>query len=670
MRVPSGDRSVLVTSLAALLLPAAPARAAEEAEVLEDEWLVVQMAGQAAGRGRTLVRRKGERIRTDSKVVISVSRLGFPIRVSTSQSFVETADGRPLRLRMVQDASVHKMKVSGRIERGKLALTSSTMGQERTKTIDWPDDAFVGYAMELHVREQIRHLGGEKGATFTFRTFSLEHDGFLDVSYVLAGEGTIDVLGTRVRATRFEVRGIAPGLTATEYRDENGVAWKQEMGIAGMDIVMLRATKEAAEESARTPASVDTIGDMAVDVDRPIARQFEVDYARYRLRLKDRRADDLTFEGPRQKVESVAADGSVVLRVRSVKMAPGSAPAFPVDPATVARENLSNFLQPTTYLQSDDPALAAKAREVVEGRAKDSYEAAKLLERWVFENVTGKVFDRGFASAKEVFRDRAGDCTEHAVLLAAMLRAVGIPSRAANGVTYMEMQPGEPQMFYHMWTEGWFGKWVPLDATLAGEFVDACHLRLSVSDMSEMSSEAGFLGILQTIGRLKVEVLEYTVNGMKLQPSESDDPMAPNRVEGEARSWEYGVTVSRPEGWRATRRLPGSHRTRSVLNLVNREASATIALWVAIVPPAASLDYAVRRFVLAEDFAISRRQPAKLGPLDGCHIRYRIGDGKPREAVVAVHKGTVYVLALKPSSEEGALALRAAATSFRIDHVK
>ena len=670
MHSPTRPLYPLLALWAALLLdPAAPARAAEGVEVLEDEWTVLQMAGQAAGRGRTLVRRKGDRIRTDSKIVISVTRLGYPIRVSTSQSFVETADGRPLRLRMVQDASVHKMKVSGRIEKGKLALTSSTMGQERTKTIDWPDDVVVGYAMELHIREQIRRLGGEKGATFSFRTFSLEHDGFLDIDYVLAGEEAIDVLGTRVRATRFEIRGIAPGLTATEYRDENGVAWKQEMGIAGMDIVTLRATKEVAEKSARTPASVDAVGDMAVEVDRPIARQFEVDYARYRLRLKDRRAEDLTFEGPRQKVESVAADGSVVLRVRSVKMAAGSAPAFPVDPAAVAGENLSNFLQPTTYLQSDDPELAAKAREVVEG-AKRSYEAAKRLERWVFKNVTEKVFDRGFASAKEVFGNRAGDCTEHAVLLAAMLRAVGIPSRVANGVTYMEMRPGKPQMFYHMWTEGWLGKWVPLDATFAGEFVDACHLRLSVSDMSEMSSEAGFLGILQTIGRLTVEVLDYTVNGKELQPSESDDPMAPNRVEGEARSWEYGVAVSRPEGWRATRRLPGSRSTRSVLNLVDREARATITLWVAIVAPAASLDDAVRRFALGEDFAISRRRPAKLGPLDGRHIHYRVDDSKPREAVVALHKGTVYVLALKPSSEEGALALGTVAASFRIDHVK
>jgi hypothetical protein len=225
-------------------------------------------------------------------------------------------------------------------------------------------------------------------------------------------------------------------------------------------------------------------------------------------------------------------------------------------------------------------------------------------------------------------------------------------------------------MFYHMWTEAWLGEWVPLDATLAGEFVDACHLRLSVSDMSEMSSAAGFLGILQAIGRLGVEVLEYTVNGKKLRASESDDPMDPNRVEGEARSCEYGVTVSRPGGWRATRRLPGSHVTRSVLNLVNREARATITLWVAVVPPAATLDDAVLRFALAEDFAISHRRPAKLGPLDGCHIQYRAAASGPREAVVAVHKGTVYVLALKPSSEEGALALRTVAASFRLEHVE
>ena len=41
------------------------------------------------------------------------------------------------------------------------------------------------------------------------------------------------------------------------------------------------------------------------------------------------------------------------------------------------------------------------------------------------------------ATAAEVARSREGDCTEHAVLLAALARARGIPARVAMGLVYV-----------------------------------------------------------------------------------------------------------------------------------------------------------------------------------------------------------------------------------------
>ncbi len=242
---------VLALAATPLLFAAVSARAAGDIEVLEDEWVIVQITGQPAGRGRMLVRRKGDRVITNSKVVIALSRLGAPIKISVSQSSLETVDGRPIRFKMVQDAAIQKVEVTGRLEGGRLTLTSDTMGRKRTKTIDWPEGVLVGYAMELHIREEIRRLrmeeGGKKGARFSFKTFSLEHDGFLDVTYELAGEETIDVLGRRVRTTKFRVHGVAPGIVVTEYREADGVTWRQEMGIAGLEFTTLRATKEVAE---------------------------------------------------------------------------------------------------------------------------------------------------------------------------------------------------------------------------------------------------------------------------------------------------------------------------------------------------------------------------------------------------------------------------------------
>ena len=79
---------------------------------------------------------------------------------------------------------------------------------------------------------------------------------------------------------------------------------------------------------------------------------------------------------------------------------------------------------------------------------------AEKLCRFVSFYVTRKNFSVGFASASEVARKREGDCTEHGILLAALGRAMGIPSRVVSGLVYVDEFKGvEKAMVYHMWTQ-------------------------------------------------------------------------------------------------------------------------------------------------------------------------------------------------------------------------
>ena len=65
----------------------------------------------------------------------------------------------------------------------------------------------------------------------------------------------------------------------------------------------------------------------------------------------------------------------------------------------------------------------------------------------VHHYIDDKSLGVGFASASEVCATREGDCSEHAVLLVALLRAAGIPSRAVSGVVYVDSFVGERQVF-------------------------------------------------------------------------------------------------------------------------------------------------------------------------------------------------------------------------------
>ena len=76
-------------------------------------------------------------------------------------------------------------------------------------------------------------------------------------------------------------------------------------------------------------------------------------------------------------------------------------------------------------------------------------------------------FSQAMATADNVAKTLSGDCTEYAMLAAAMCRAVGVPSRTVLGLVYA---PGRAASRSWPTTCGSRciadGQWVPLDATL------------------------------------------------------------------------------------------------------------------------------------------------------------------------------------------------------------
>ena len=83
--------------------------------------------------------------------------------------------------------------------------------------------------------------------------------------------------------------------------------------------------------------------------------------------------------------------------------------------------------------------------------------------------LTRKSYDRGFDLASYVATHRGGDCTEHAVFLAALLRRFGIPARAVVGLALIPTAH-KPLAFGHMWVEAYVDRrWRVADAAIPAE---------------------------------------------------------------------------------------------------------------------------------------------------------------------------------------------------------
>ena len=93
----------------------------------------------------------------------------------------------------------------------------------------------------------------------------------------------------------------------------------------------------------------------------------------------------------------------------------------------------------------------------------------------------------------------------HAMLMAAMCRAAGIPSRTALGLVYVEdSKTRTPQLGFHMWAEVYVqNAWVGMDATLGEGLVGPGHLKIADHNWHDQQPLHHFFPLSVSWARLK-----------------------------------------------------------------------------------------------------------------------------------------------------------------------
>lgn len=131
-------------------------------------------------------------------------------------------------------------------------------------------------------------------------------------------------------------------------------------------------------------------------------------------------------------------------------------------PAGKASADNPDNIAETRFLNYNEPEM-----QKLKKRFKGSADVIKYVERFVFNHINNKKMGIPILPASDVLKNRSGDCTEHAVLSAAILRSLGIPARAVVGMLLSREFGVYRNVFvYHMWTEAYNnGKWILVDAT-------------------------------------------------------------------------------------------------------------------------------------------------------------------------------------------------------------
>jgi hypothetical protein len=290
-----------------------------------------------------------------------------------------------------------------------------------------------------------------------------------------------------------------PAMTA--WLDKEYQAERSAMEVPGLGkLTLYRSTREQALQGGTgSAAKVQDIGlSQLVRLNKKINRPYDVESAVYKITLKgDDDPSSASAQDDRQTVKNLKGN-TFELHVK----APRKLKAVE-EPAPAKDE----FLKACYFLNSDDKLVKQHATAAV-GNEKDPLRKALRIEKWVHDNMTNKNFTEAFATASQVARTKEGDCTEHAVLAAAMCRAAGVPSRTAFGLVYVDTDKG-PNMGFHMWAEVYVnGQWVPIDATLGRGFVGATHLKISDHSWAKTESLTPLLPVVRVVGKVQIEVMK------------------------------------------------------------------------------------------------------------------------------------------------------------------
>jgi hypothetical protein len=493
-------RAILVCGLASLgLLPSCQKAVATPDPTAEEIWEVFYLQNAKIGYGQTTVRRIDgqDQPLVDVKSLnhLEISRFGQRTEQDVKMSTLETPDGQLLEFATEMSAGPAPVAVSGRVENGKMVIEIKTKGRQEKSQIPWSREIGGFRAIEQSLSRK-PPVPGEKRSLKMLMPLLNQ---VADVELAAGDRESTSVLGVEVRLLRVDVVAKLPGnqaMNSTVWTDSQGKTIKTR--IETLEQESFRTTREVALAPPSADARFDLGSDLVVKLPQPLADPHHKRLVRYRIELAGGDPAKVFASGPTQSVQSLG-EHTAIVTVTSLR--PGEAPPEAVTESPAGKE----YLTANSVLQIDDPRVQQAARNA-KGDATDPAQVALALEGYVHSAIAKKNFSQAFSTAAEVAESREGDCTEHAVLLAALARACGIPSRVAIGLVYVESAGG---FGYHMWTEMYLGGvWTPLDAIMGQGGIGAAHLKLTDSSLEGATAYSSFLPVAQVVGKLKISVVE------------------------------------------------------------------------------------------------------------------------------------------------------------------
>lgn len=456
------------------------------------EWFQITLNDTPAGWQHVVESESGD-IRTHANIEeMRLARAGTEVKIRSSTVWVDRVNGAPVSMTWKQELG------------GQPVVTTWTFGSDavevrveqggRTSVTQQPLPEGV-WLTPLAARDYLKQRSEAGAEEISYRTI-MPDLGLAPVmqTWKQVGRSVLQVLDRPRPVTEWSVKtaGLPVEMTVWTSHDWRNVRTTMKAAFGSICSTM---TDQATAQSLHVGPVPELFVSLFIQPTGTASGLSSASRAQMKLTTVDGGLLRLPSAGG-QRVEHEAEDHLLI-----AVEADGTSQATAAELSDVA------YRQASSMINSEDVLIHKLRDAALEPLAADATSAGKAeaLRRFVTGHITSKGLATAFATASDAARARAGDCSEHGVLLAALLRSAGIPSRVASGLIYMDQINA---FGWHMWTQALIdGRWVDLDATLPAAFTPG-HVLVATSAMQDGDGQRELIALLGLLGNLNIEIVQ------------------------------------------------------------------------------------------------------------------------------------------------------------------
>jgi hypothetical protein len=463
-----------------------------------DRWYEVFLSGSKVGHAHSTMILEEKEVVAESTFHMSIKRAGISINITSTERTRETLDGEIISFSGEMKMAGVPIVKKGWIEGNEIVIKEKQFLRESEKRYPLDSEGRMTWGlMKLLQEKGFKKAGTEFETKIYSADFGMASPTKAKIKSL--GESIILLDGEEVSTFKSEITLFTKmgKMKTINWLDQHGFATRTKMQLGGIPIEIKQSNEFDAKKKSED-IDFDFLFQTLLFLDQEIP--VDAPTVRFKVRVTKGEVSLAIHQSRNQKITRVDGKNFIV-----------DVQAEQWGEKIPSEKNLQrvsqDYREANLIIDSEDQLIRQLAKNAARG-AKNIIELSQRLYLFARNYIHHKNFNVGFATATETAKSREGDCTEHAVFLAALGRVHGIPTRVAYGLVFMKKFENKKNvMGFHMWTEFHLnGKWQLLDSALGKIGSHADRITFSVSSLKQDSLTDIALGLAKMIGNINVEV--------------------------------------------------------------------------------------------------------------------------------------------------------------------